>query len=189
MSIIGCIIFSVLYLGIGAHPILSIQPAPHTLLDDYVIFLPWTIVIYLSQFVFLWVGIWCAPNEQAATQTYYHYLFASIVATFVFVIFPTQIPQLDSNHLLLKSLYIIDVPNNCFPSLHTALALIAAFGLHQSNAWGKIAPIWATAIILSTLTTKQHYILDVGAGVVLFIITIRCCHKLLRVNADETIKI
>lgn len=63
---------------------------------------------------------------------------------------------------------MVDVPSNCFPSLHAALAIIAVFPLYQRDGIFKIiAPLWALAIIFAAMATKQHVVLDILCGVVL----------------------
>lgn len=181
MLLLGCIVFDVLYLGLGGHPLRVVHSAPVLLLDDMLPFVSSSIYIYLSQFVFLWLGFWFASNDQERSRCYYSYLFASLIATVVFIIYPTTMPSLDagsSYSILFEMLYKIDVPYNCLPSLHTALAIIAAYHLSHHKKVGKVSFIWAALIIISTLTTKQHTILDVIAGIVLSCFTIKLCSRL-----------
>jgi membrane-associated phospholipid phosphatase len=37
----------------------------------------------------------------------------------------------------------------------------------EGIAWRYSAPVWLALIVLSTLTTKQHYFIDIAAGVLL----------------------
>jgi membrane-associated phospholipid phosphatase len=69
----------------------------------------------------------------------------------------------------LRWLYRIDPGYNIFPSLHTAnAAMIAcAFMRLHPRALGPAAAVWALAIALSTVLVKQHYALDVLAGLAL----------------------
>ncbi|MDB4937592.1 MAG: hypothetical protein JWP87_4564 [Labilithrix sp.] len=69
---------------------------------------------------------------------------------------------------LLRLVYAGDPVTNCFPSAHCSVAVYAAIGLRFTSRrlflWG-IAT--AVAICASTILTKQHYLADVAAGVVL----------------------
>ena len=61
-----------------------------------------------------------------------------------------------------------DVQYNCLPSLHVAQCFLAAFTcslVHRGV--GAVAVAWASLVAVSTLLTKQHYVLDVVGGVVL----------------------
>jgi membrane-associated phospholipid phosphatase len=58
-------------------------------------------------------------------------------------------------------------PYGNFPSMHVGLSVpvVVANFMVAGPVAGSIALIWAVLIALSTLFTKQHYILDVLAGV------------------------
>ncbi|HUQ28220.1 MAG TPA: phosphatase PAP2 family protein, partial [Usitatibacter sp.] len=65
-------------------------------------------------------------------------------------------------------IYSSDVRYNCLPSLHVAQCFLAAFACGQVHRGvGTVAIAWATLVALSTLFTKQHYVLDVVGGVAL----------------------
>ena len=65
----------------------------------------------------------------------------------------------------LRLLYDIDTPYGCFPSLHVAWAFVSALTCYRVHAGvGWVAAGWATLIAVSTLYTKQHYVVDVIAG-------------------------
>ncbi len=53
----------------------------------------------------------------------------------------------------------------CFPSFHTVLAVLAAWALRSVPVVRWVAGIWAALIVVSTVTTGWHYIVDVLAGV------------------------
>jgi membrane-associated phospholipid phosphatase len=62
-------------------------------------------------------------------------------------------------------IYDSDVEHNCLPSLHVAQVYLAALSCNLVHRGvGKAALAWATLVALSTLFTKQHYVLDVVAG-------------------------
>ncbi|MEE2643799.1 MAG: phosphatase PAP2 family protein, partial [Myxococcota bacterium] len=66
---------------------------------------------------------------------------------------------------LLQLCYFLDEPNCCFPSLHVSISCLAAFivcSFHRRA--GALFLFFATAISLSTLFVKQHYLADVLFG-------------------------
>jgi membrane-associated phospholipid phosphatase len=68
----------------------------------------------------------------------------------------------------LRVIYSIDARYNCLPSLHVAQCFLAAFScsvVHRGV--GIVAIVWASFVALSTLYTKQHYVLDVITGILL----------------------
>jgi len=76
-------------------------------------------------------------------------------------------------------IFAIDTSFNCFPSLHAALSTICSFTWFR---YAKVKPsiitktvaftafIIGVGVILSTLFTKQHYIVDAIAGIALALI-------------------
>ena len=96
---------------------------------------------------------------------------ASALSFCVFFFYPTTLPRplVDAEGLTAQAfqfLYSVDTASNCFPSLHVALACLAALGIAEERArLATFAIFWAGLISLSTMTTKQHYFADVVAGV------------------------
>ena len=161
--LLGYLLFCVFYLGaarLGFREPRLLQPS---VVDRAVPFLPWTIAVYLSQFAFLFLALWLQTDSRALTRTFAAIAIATILSCAIFVVWPTTIPRPPVRSAAFDALWLFDVPANCFPSLHVALATIAAC-FWPRRRW--IAVIWAAAIALSTLTTKQHYAVDVLAGAV-----------------------
>ncbi|HSU84087.1 MAG TPA: phosphatase PAP2 family protein, partial [Thermoanaerobaculia bacterium] len=68
----------------------------------------------------------------------------------------------------LRSLYSADPPYNCFPSLHVAHSFVSALACSRVHRGVGIAGVVCASLVgLSTLFTKQHYVLDVLAGILL----------------------
>jgi hypothetical protein len=62
-----------------------------------------------------------------------------------------------------------DNPANCMPSLHVVIATcIACFCIERARhgALRIAGPIWAATVMFTTLTTKQHYVIDIPTGIV-----------------------
>lgn len=167
------LVFCLLYLGA---PHLALQPptpVPTLQLDNFIPLMPLAIWVYLSQFGLLFCAIWYAPDVTSRSIALYSMLFASLISALIFVGFPTTLErntiEADAVTVFLwQGLYLVDVSGNCFPSLHAALAVIAVFPLYsRGGGFQIIAPIWAGAIILSALATKQHVVLDILAGLII----------------------
>ena len=93
---------------------------------------------------------------------------------FFFVFYPTAAPRPLTvsaggfGAWGLKALYSADPPINCFPSLHVAHSFVSAFAAGRVNRrLGRVAVICAALVALSTLFTKQHYVVDVIGGIAL----------------------
>jgi membrane-associated phospholipid phosphatase len=63
-------------------------------------------------------------------------------------------------------------PVNCFPSMHVSVATLTALHLDSNlfmyiRNWSSISLIFPILIGISTLFTKQHYLIDIIAGALL----------------------
>ncbi|MEY8351650.1 phosphatase PAP2 family protein, partial [Bacillus cereus] len=72
---------------------------------------------------------------------------------------------------LVRYIYSIDQPVNCFPSIHvltTFVIMLAAFKRREQHVFEYyILTFFGTLIILSTLFTKQHAFVDAVSGMTL----------------------
>lgn len=99
------------------------------------------------------------------------YLTVMIVAYVGFLLYPTAAPRPDDvlgegfSAWSLRLAYSLDPPYNCFPSLHVAYAFVSALTCYRVHRGvGIAAALWAALIGVSTLYTKQHYVVDVIGG-------------------------
>ncbi len=161
--LLGYLLFCVFYLGAARLGFDEPQLLQSSVVDRAVPFLPWTIAIYLSQFAFLFLALWLQTDSRVLTRAFAAIAVATLLSCAIFVVWPTAIARPPVRSAAFDALWLFDVPANCFPSLHVALATIAAC-FWPRRRW--IGPIWAAAIAVSTLTTKQHYAVDVLGGLV-----------------------
>ena len=147
--------------------------APEVSLDRLIPVVPFWALVYGALYLFLIVlPVLVLRQEDHIRRTVSAYLTVWLAAYVSFVIFPTVAPRptelTGSGFALwgLDALYSADPPYNCFPSLHVAHSFVSAlscFRLHRRL--GVAALVAASLVGLSTLFTKQHYVLDVIAGV------------------------
>lgn len=90
-----------------------------------------------------------------------------------FLLFPTRVvrvPVTGPSFLEwgIRLNHYIDAPNNCFPSLHVAGAVLASLCvLKVDRVLGAVAGVWALLIAVSTLMLKAHFFADVLGALVL----------------------
>src|SRR5262245_54024379 len=65
----------------------------------------------------------------------------------------------------LRMVYAMDPPANLFPSFHAALATVVLLVPLRSRRLRVAVALWMIGICVSCALTKQHYVLDVVAGV------------------------
>ena len=70
---------------------------------------------------------------------------------------------------LLALVQSYDARSNCFPSMHTSVAMLTA--LHLYPTFGLVAFVFPPLIGLSCVFTKQHYVLDIPAGLLLGLVS------------------
>lgn len=148
---------------------------PLTTFDRLVPFLPWTGWIYAAVYVFLVTAFVGMRDLAVATRFLYACLFAQIVAAVVFVAFPTVYPRelfplphgaAGSDLALVVFWRGLDTPANCFPSLHvsTCVLCLAAYERGPLRRFRYVALAAAMLLVASTLTFKQHYLVDLVGG-------------------------
>jgi len=113
-----------------------------------------------------------------------------VISYTFFIIYPTYVvrPEImaqDFFSQLVVWIYGGDQVNNALPSGHTYTTLIIA--IFWSQWLPKLKPLWigiTVLVLLSTLFTKQHYLLDLLAAAVLVAVTYFTSGYLLR-KVDE----
>lgn len=149
---------------------------PELALDRALPLIPSWAIVYGALYLFLiLLPLFVVRQDELIRRTVYAYLLIWITAyLFFFVVYPTAAPRPDTvigegfAAWGLRVLYSSDPPHNCFPSLHVAHSFVSALACSRVHRrLGTIAMISATLVAFSTLLTKQHYVLDVVAGVFL----------------------
>ena len=144
-----------------------------TNLDRRIPFVPQFAPVYFSTYFFVIQPFFILSK---ATQFYWMLIsFASIsiIASLIHALVPSKIERrenLAQDNIpgwLLGQFQKTCKPYGNFPSMHVGLSVpvVAANFLAGGLLMGSISLVWAVLIALSTLFTKQHYILDVLAGI------------------------
>ena len=109
---------------------------------------------------------------QFATGDY----LSRIICGIFFILLPTTNirPEVTGNsfpELLIQFVYWIDAPTNLFPSIHCLVSWLCFAGIRGKGYVPKwyqaFSALFAIAVFASTLFTKQHFIVDVAAGIVI----------------------
>jgi membrane-associated phospholipid phosphatase len=150
--------------------------APELPLDRALPLMPTWALVYGALYMFLiLLPIFVMRQDEGIRRTVNAYLLIWITAyVFFFILYPTVAPRpprvIGQGFAAwgLRALYSSDPPYNCFPSLHVAHSFVSALACYRVHRRvGIVAVVCAALVALSTLFTKQHYILDVIAGVIL----------------------
>jgi len=192
-STVSISLFFVLYFWVLHHPLGEVRVMPLTSIDQWLPVLPVSAWVYFS----LWFYI-CLPSSlMARMETLRSYLFGAIllsaIGLSIFFLLPTAVPNwgIDWTHYpILAFLKTSDASGNACPSLHVAFAVYAAFWLRRMFKELNAPPVcfagnvaWCLLIILSTLFTKQHVVVDVLCGVLLALSVLLLSDSIVRFRA------
>ena len=147
-------------------------------IDNLIPVIPATIIIYLGCYLYWLVNyvIGAGQEDDEAYKFLSADLFAKLICMVIFIAFPTTNtrPVLEDEGFfteVLKMLYQIDAADNLFPSIHCLTSWFCLIAVRKNpnvkSVYKIISVIITVAICVSTLTTKQHVIVDVAGGIAL----------------------
>ncbi|AOR61027.1 inositol phosphorylceramide synthase [Pectobacterium parmentieri] len=146
---------------------------PPSMVDEWIPFSPSAIWLYLSFFIIIPLSYLSCPITRLAGLRRATQLTA-LIAGAVYLIFPTTMvyPQVVGDDLsarLLQLLQRIDSPQNCLPSLHIALTVLAVWAMSDSQQKVKtgLYLLWGAAIAFSILQLRRHLFIDLVTGAML----------------------
>jgi membrane-associated phospholipid phosphatase len=148
---------------------------PAVALDRLLPLRPEWALVYGTLYLFLIVlPVFIVREQEQIRRTVLAYLTIWITAFIVFLAYPTMASRpaevIGKGFAVwcLRFLYELDPPYNCFPSLHVVHSFVSALACYRVHRRvGIAAGMCASLVGVSTLFTKQHYILDVIAGILL----------------------
>lgn len=158
-------------------PFFTAHALPMTPIDRAIPFVPETVWIY-GTVSYATLFLYLLLKKQAdARRLFLSLVIGSFFCTLVFALYPTTYPRdlyptpagTSLTIERLANLRAADDPSNCMPSLHVVIATCLAlfFVERERHRALRIAgPIWAAVVMFSTLTTKQHYVVDIPTGFV-----------------------
>lgn len=144
-----------------------------SLIDRLIPFSPHAIWLYLSFFLLIPAAYLLAPMERVKGLARAMQLTA-LGAGVVYLAWPTtMVYPLDQgtslSSTLLSALAQVDSRQNCLPSLHMALTVLAVWALGDARHKVRTAffIVWALAIGFSILQLRRHLLVDLVSGALL----------------------
>jgi len=191
------ILWTVPYFYINSFSVGRTERGFNTFLDAALPAIPATVLIYISIFIMLFMPYAFVKNKSHFKALAKSYLVGMFIGYLAFLLLPVKvvrplITQTDIFSKMLSMLYSRDFPYNSFPSLHVGLSLLSGLIIYnEDKKWGKWMILWAILITLSTLTTKQHTLIDVAGGVAVSMISYWAYLKLVKkeINSSEDLTI
>lgn len=146
--------------------------------DKLIPFWPPSAFIYLGCYLF-WVVNYILIARQSKKEVCQFFsadLLSRLICLIVFLVFPTTNvrPYVEPDgfwNRVMLLVYAVDAADNLFPSIHCLVSWFCYIGIRGN----KTIPVWyqrfscimAILVCMSTLTTKQHVIIDVFGGILL----------------------
>lgn len=140
-------------------------------------FVPLSFWLYLSDYLLVFIAFLLCRRPGSAARFIYAFMTTVVVATLVHSLWPTSYPRAlfpvprDASPFMHWGVALfreLDSPASCMPSLHVATAFLSAFAVvWEGERRAPALVAWAALIWGSTLTTKQHYLVDGVVGLLL----------------------
>lgn len=132
------------------------------------------VVPYVLSYVYWALGYIaiCRVGREKCRELCRADLIAKIIATVCFVLIPTTLPRDPVPGgvfgWVLNLVYALDSPYNLFPSMHCLFSWLIArelMGIKKFSPvirWGAV--VFSFMVFASTVFTRQHFIIDIPAG-------------------------
>jgi membrane-associated phospholipid phosphatase len=143
-------------------------------LDQKIPYMPLFALVYFSTYVFVLLPFFILSDARRFYWMLTSFILISMISSLIHATVPSKIERVEQVTTGGFSGWALGLfqktckPYGNFPSMHVGLSVpvVAASFLTGGPVVGSLMLVWAVLISVSTLYTKQHYILDVLAGVV-----------------------
>jgi len=134
------------------------------------------VVIYILSYVYWAVGYVAIArvSRDKCRKLIVADIVCKVVCALFFIFMPVTIdrPEITGNgifDMLMRLIYTLDTPENLFPSMHCLFSWLVArelMDIKEYGLWVKAAAVVVSILVfISTLFTRQHYIMDIAGGV------------------------
>lgn len=166
----------ILYQWTNRNPIFEPQLLSFGPIDEIMPFWTWTVWIYFTEYIIFLCAYFGLRKKENVTRYFYAYMAILLISIVIFMIYPVTFPRYDypvtgssiSDDALAFLRKYLDSPGNCLPSLHVSSCYISSLCFwKESKSKASWYMAWSTLVAISTMTTKQHYFVDVWTAMIL----------------------
>jgi len=169
-----CAFFVISYVIPNRVQFIEPKTLPLLFVDNIIPLIPWTIFIYLTEYFIYFVVLIFIFDKLTFRRLLLSFMFMFLISMIAFFLYPTILlerPVVNGTgtaYFLFRFLHFVDNPVNCFPSQHVAIVSIPGMIFwRESRKTSILFWLWAILVSISTLTIKQHYVVDVFGGLLL----------------------
>lgn len=173
-------LFFVAYIYLLNHPAYAVTIIPATMLDRLIGVEPIMLPFYLSLWFYLSLPFMLMDKRKVIIE--YGVWIGGMcgLGLLIFYFWPTRVPVYDIDWSVYPGMSFLkgmDGAGNACPSLHVAVAVfsglifdrqLVAFGFKYRTRI--FSALWGVCIVYSTMATKQHMAIDVGAGIIMAVV-------------------
>jgi membrane-associated phospholipid phosphatase len=164
-------LFALSYLSINLH---SVGRPAHTLFlpgEARIPFVPAFEYLYVLGYGLPLLAVLRLPDARSLRRLLFSLTLTLVVAYATYLFFPVYFERpplvVDSVATFLLWLEYHDPSYNHFPSLHVAVSWLIYLAVRDGCRWWGVLLAVVIGIAVSTVFVKQHYLVDVGYGMVL----------------------
>ena len=167
-------------------------------IDEKIPFVPPFIWVYHTIIpVITLTAIFLFQSRDIFLGLIFSFIFSGAVLCLFYIFFPAFYPRelfVDISTVsgwLVEITRSIDGPHNTFPSGHVTFSWLLLFFVNlshytQKHSWIKVLYFcWAVLVSISTLTLKQHFIVDVFSGIALAALSYYLCYKIFVIRQNK----
>jgi len=164
------LLWGIIYFGTNNINLFAPHELPLLSLEKNIAMNEWWMIPYMSWFFYN--IIFCLLIKKDDKKFTLAMTGLVLIHAFAFILFPTEYPRTydyDSLSWLSKIFLNCDNPQNCLPSLHVSFVfftLLIASYLGIAKKVSYIFIVWGVIIMTSVVFVKQHYLIDVLAGII-----------------------
>jgi len=140
-------------------------------IDDKIPLIPIFIIPYLGYFLYIIFTIVTLWGTSHINSFFISYMIAYVIAGLFWYLFPNGVirPKITSKDVfskISKFIYDIDDDTNGFPSAHIFATIICSYFLYINFPQFIFLLLFVSLLItVSTVLTKQHYLVDILGGI------------------------
>lgn len=176
LAVVLTLVFVVPYFTLQHVVLFPVHTFELTWADTWVAFDPRWVWVYQSVYPLIALVPWLAVTRSDLLTYARGFVVLSAGSFVCFLLFPVACPRPDSVPATGMFAWLVwyDRPTNAMPSLHVGLAAFTLFfgartsrGMLPAEVWRGLlsaGSAWVAAIAYAALATKQHYAIDLPAG-------------------------